>query len=64
MTKNAAKARANYAARKDAARDFAMWYQSNGHPLSYDEMLYYQSILYKLAKRYGLLTEFTDNGIL
>ena len=50
---------------KQAARDKAIeWqYDFNNHNYSWGELVEYQGYFEKLGKRYGLLTEFRENGI-
>ncbi len=54
-----------YAAGKEKARQIAIdWQQENSdYPYSYERLIIMQNYFYKLAKRYGLLTEFMENGI-
>ena len=55
-----------YQERKQAARDTAIeWQYSVGEKNYYmSEMAYYYEYFYKLAKRYGLIKEFKENGII
>lgn len=60
MTKN------YYQARKEAAREFAIeWQQENAaRETSYSELAYYGYLFSKLARRFGLVREFRENGII
>ena len=55
-----------YRDRKNAARDRAVEWQLNFSENSYywSELVYWQKYFTKLGKRYGLLTEFRENGII
>ena len=50
---------------KGEARDLAIaWqYWASEQSLSYGELAYYQDIFYILAKKYNLVREFKENGI-
>lgn len=54
-----------YQERKAAARETAIqWqYENMDYQYSYEGLLILQEYFYKLGKRYGLLTEFRENGI-
>lgn len=54
-----------YQKRKNAARDKAIEWQQDfeNHNYSWEELTEYQGYFEKLGKRYGLLTEFRENGI-
>ena len=56
----------NYAIYKERAREEAICYQewASSQSLSYYELAGIIDILYKKAKRYGLVKEFRDNGII
>ena len=56
----------NYQAAKDKARNEAIdWQASCGeHDYSYGEFAECQEHFEKLGRRYGLLTEFKENGII
>jgi len=51
---------------KEEARSMAIAWQSwaSEQSLSYGELAYYQDIFYTLAKKYNLIREFKENGIL
>lgn len=55
-----------YQAKKEKVRDEAIdWQYSIGEKNYYmSEMAYYYEYFYKLAKRYGLIKEFKENGII
>lgn len=55
-----------YAERKNAAREKAMRYQNTitEFNLSWGEMAEWQAMFERLGKRYGLLREFRENGII
>ena len=54
-----------YQERKAAAREIAVNWQCENmdYQYSYEGLLILQEYFYKLGKRYGLLTEFRENGI-
>lgn len=56
----------NYAKSKENIRVKAMEWQNDfqNHDYSYGELTYYQNYFNKLAKRYGLVREFRENGII
>lgn len=56
----------SYSRGKARARETAQQWQNDfpEHESSYAEMAAFQDLLYCLGKRYGLLTEFRENGIL
>ena len=51
---------------KEKARQEAIDWQLNlmNHNYSYGELSYWDNYFYKLAKRYGLIKEFKENGII
>lgn len=51
---------------KEEARDIAVEYQNwaGGQSLSYGELAEYQSYFEALAKKFGLVDEFKENGII
>lgn len=55
-----------YTQLKEKARDKAIEWQNDfyNYNYSYEELTYYQSYFSKLAKRYGLVKEFRENGII
>ena len=55
-----------YQERKAAARDKAIEWQNDfeNHNYSYGELAAWQEYFEKLARRYGLTEEFTENGII
>lgn len=55
-----------YQARKEEARDKAIEWQREASErcLSYGELAEAGAYFYKLAKRYGLVKEFKENGII
>ena len=55
-----------YIERKEKARNKAIDYQHNFNEYvhSYSELALYSEYFYKLAKRYGLIKEFRENGII
>lgn len=55
-----------YQKRKNAARDKAIeWqYDFNNHNYTWEELVDIQERFEKLGKRYGLLGEFRENGII
>ena len=56
----------NYQKAKARARDKAIeWqYDFHNHDYSYGELVYWQEYFERLAKRYGLVEEFRENGII
>lgn len=57
----------NYQERKEQARQRAILYQHEimtEEHISYNEIAEYCDKFYKLAKRYGLIKEFRENGII
>ena len=56
----------NYQERKENARQKAIDWQSsfNDHDYSWQELADYQSYFERLAKRYGLVKVFKENGII
>ena len=55
-----------YRERKNAARDKAVEWQLSFSENAYywSELVHWQGYFEKLGKRYGLLTEFRENGII
>ena len=55
-----------YEERKEAARQEAIeWqYSFNDTSYSYEDLAYYTRHFRKLGKRYGLIKEFEENGII
>lgn len=55
-----------YKQRKDAARDAAIELQSklSNDKMSWQEVAEICTDLYRCGKRYGLLTEFRENGLI
>jgi hypothetical protein len=55
-----------YTQLKERARDKAIEWQNdfNNHNYSYGELAYYGEYFKRLAKRYGLVGEFRENGII
>lgn len=55
-----------YQEAKEKAREEAIEWQHNfgDYDYSYGELLYYQNHFEILAKRYGLVKEFRENGII
>lgn len=55
-----------YYKRKEEARQKAIEWQLdfNNYSYSYEELADYVEYFYKLGKRYGLLKEFRENGII
>lgn len=55
-----------YTEAKERARDKAIEWQMdfNNHNYSYSELAYYGDYFTRLAKRYGLVKEFRENGII
>lgn len=55
-----------YQIAKERARDMAVEWQSNfcDQNYSYGELAYWQNHFERLAKRYGLVREFKENGII
>lgn len=55
-----------YQKAKGKAMDEAIMWQLdfNNHNYSYGELAYYQEHFEKLARKYGLLKEFRENGII
>lgn len=54
----------NYQIAKENAREKAREWQLAEDNYSYSELAYWQSYFERLGKRYGLLTEFRENGII
>ncbi len=53
-----------YQIQKNRLRDLAIHWQASTESLSYGELICWGNYFAKHGKRYGLLTEFKDNGIL
>lgn len=55
-----------YQEAKEKARNEAIEWQLDfgNHNYSYGELFYYSDYFEKLAKRYGLIKEFEENGII
>lgn len=55
-----------YEKKKDMARNDAIKWQNDfqNHNYSYEELSHYQNYFEKLAKKYGLVREFKENGII
>lgn len=55
-----------YERKKDKARNKAIEWQHdfNNHNYSYEELSYYGEYFTRLAKKYGLIQEFRENGII
>jgi hypothetical protein len=55
-----------YTELKEAVRNEAIEYQNDfqNNDYSYGELTYYQDYFSKLAKKYGLIREFKENGII
>lgn len=53
-----------YAQRKENARQLAIEWQGNDTAYSYEGIGIVSDYFYKLGKRYGLLREFKENGII
>ena len=55
-----------YTQLKERARDKAIEWQNdfNNHNYSYGELTHFQNYFSRLAKRYGLVREFRENGII
>ena len=55
-----------YQRAKEKAREKAVEWQSSfeNHNYSYGELAYWNNYFNKLAKRYGLMEEFRENGII
>lgn len=56
----------NYQKAKEGARNKAVEWQSSfcDHNYSYGELVYYDDYFRRLARRYGLVKEFRENGII
>ena len=54
-----------YRKMQQRARNKAVEWQLdfNNHDYSYEELIYYGNYFERLAKRYGLVKEFRENGI-
>lgn len=53
-----------YTKRKEEVREMAIDFQNYDGPMSYYELMENQYKFEKLAKRYGLIREFKENGII
>lgn len=56
----------NYQERKEKARNKAIEWQTttSSEAMSWGEVASWSNYFYKLAKRYGLIKEFKENGII
>lgn len=56
----------SYQERKEAARNKAIEWQMDfeNHNYSYGEIAYFQNYFEQLGKRWGLIEEFRENGII
>ena len=56
----------SYAEKKEHARQQAIEWQSDfcNHNYSYGELAWFSDYFTKLGKRYGLIKEFRENGII
>lgn len=54
-----------YQEKKENARETTIQWQAKNmdYPYSYEGLIILQEYFYKLGKRYGLLTEFRENGV-
>nr|DAY92965.1 MAG TPA: hypothetical protein [Caudoviricetes sp.] len=55
-----------YQKNKEEVRLFAIDWQAdfNNHNYSYSELAIFQDMFFRLGRKYGLLREFRENGIL
>ena len=55
-----------YAVQKNNAREIAIKWQNdfNNHNFSYSELVQFQDYFTKISKRYGLVKEFKENGLI
>ena len=55
----------NYQKQKERVRNEAIEWQYDfcNHDYSWGELAYFEDYFYTMGKRYGLLTEFRENGI-
>lgn len=55
-----------YQENKNSVREFAIQWQAEfaGHNSSYGELAIYQDMFLRLARRWGLVREFRENGII
>lgn len=55
-----------YSMNKERVRDMAIEWQSDfeNHNYSYGELMEYSNMFERLGKRYGLIKEFKENGII
>lgn len=58
--------KASYQSRKEAARQSAIDWQNDfaNHDYSWGELAEWQAHFEKLGRRYGLITEFKENGVI
>ncbi|MBR3108189.1 MAG: hypothetical protein IKH30_13580 [Clostridia bacterium] len=56
----------DYEKKKEQVREEAIDWQHDfaNHNYSYEELAEWREYFYKLAKRYGLIQEFQENGII
>lgn len=53
-----------YKANKEILRQTAINYQLTPQSQSYEDIARYSNYFYKMGKRYGLIKEFRENGII
>lgn len=55
-----------YLKNKNSVREFAIQWQTEAaeHNYSYGELAIYQDMFLRLARRFGLVREFRENGII
>ena len=55
-----------YHIKKNQLREFAMDWQNDfeNHNYSWSELAYWGDYFYKMGKKYGLLKEFRENGVI
>lgn len=55
-----------YIKTQEQARDYGVFYQhwASDKDLSYGELIHFQDKLSTLAKKFGLINEFKENGII
>ena len=56
----------SYKRGKEAARETAINWQADfsSHNYSYSELAVFQDVFFRLGRKYGLLREFRENGII